>query len=65
MEAANKIVFQFPMLWFMIPDTCKYFIETCFTEGFAYDFSTEDIALKLKGKTFQAVCTTGNSLIKC
>ena len=65
MEAANKIVFQFPMLLFMVPTSCKYFIETCFTEGFAYDFNIEEVFLKLKGKTFQAICTTGSSLAEC
>ena len=49
------------MYWFTVPTIAKHYLDTCWHEGFAYDYTVEDCTGKLKGKTLQAVCTTGAS----
>ncbi|XP_053904945.1 NAD(P)H dehydrogenase [quinone] 1 isoform X2 [Malaclemys terrapin pileata] len=40
LEAADLLIFQFPLYWFSVPAILKGWVERVFTQGFAYSVST-------------------------
>ncbi|XP_005310627.1 NAD(P)H dehydrogenase [quinone] 1 [Trachemys scripta elegans] len=40
LEAADLLIFQFPLYWFSVPAILKGWVERVFTQGFAYSLST-------------------------
>ena len=55
-EAADRIVFQFPMFWFSVPGMLKNFMDDVLTYGWAYGSKGK----ALVGKIVQVAVSTGS-----
>ncbi|GEL07952.1 NAD(P)H-dependent oxidoreductase [Salisediminibacterium halotolerans] len=58
-DAADEIVFVFPVWWGGFPASGKGYIDRVFSYGFAYELNGEKPLPKLNGKTASLVFTTG------
>jgi NAD(P)H dehydrogenase (quinone) len=58
-EAADEIVFIFPIWWVSVPAILKNFFDCVFTSGFAYKYKSGGMFPEklLRGKTAKVFCT--------
>lgn len=62
LEAAENIVFEFPVWWYAAPPSMANLISSVFTYGFAYIIDGSEMkAAKLVGKKLYVICSVGGS----
>ncbi len=58
-KQADELVFVFPIWWYDVPAILKNFLDSNFSAGFAFEFTSKGIKGLLTGKTVRFFSTSG------